>query len=97
MKIRDVQNHTQKLFWCPGCQQAHSFDHKWQYNGDPNNPTVSPSILVTGTQDITDEEADRIMKGEKIEMPHITLAGWVMNSLLSIALLTQIILAYHPF
>lgn len=36
-------------FWCPGCNHAHAVatDH-WTWNGDVDNPTISPSILVTG-------------------------------------------------
>ncbi|MCZ4340563.1 DUF6527 family protein [Sphingomonadaceae bacterium G21617-S1] len=40
-------------FWCPGCDQAHWIavapDHapgsRWGYNGDPERPTFTPSIL----------------------------------------------------
>jgi hypothetical protein len=35
-------------FFCPGCQSGHTFNSTWTYNGDGDNPTVSPSILVTG-------------------------------------------------
>lgn len=42
------------LFWCPGCQCAHSVwteneGHQhpiWNWNKDLEKPTVSPSILV---------------------------------------------------
>ena len=41
-------------FWCPGCGESHavctSGDHAkgpvWQWNGDIDAPTLSPSILV---------------------------------------------------
>lgn len=42
------------LFYCPGCEFPHavivggSGPVVWQWNGDINNPTFSPSILVTG-------------------------------------------------
>lgn len=44
------------LFWCPGCDGAHMIrvreDGKheggaWGYNGNPDAPTFTPSILVT--------------------------------------------------
>lgn len=45
-------------FFCPGCQYHHSFNTKiysdaggrsypvWDFNGDVDNPTFSPSLLV---------------------------------------------------
>lgn len=56
------------LFFCPGCQCYHgpTLD-RWTWNGSMDRPTFSPSILVTGTQPITDEERDRIMAGETVE------------------------------
>ena len=37
-------------FHCPGCRCHHSFSIKgkpvWKFNGDVENPTFSPSLLV---------------------------------------------------
>lgn len=38
-------------FDCPGCGIGHTFrvegaGPKWTFNGDPDNPTFSPSLLV---------------------------------------------------
>ena len=67
--------------WCPGCDEHHAVPVTkptngngvaWSFNGDEENPTLSPSILVRGTKQITDEEAKRIMNGEKIEpIPYV--------------------------
>jgi len=38
------------IFWCPGCNMAHSIRTNpdgWGYNGNPNAPTFTPSVLVT--------------------------------------------------
>lgn len=41
------------LFWCPGCDGAHMIrvaqanGSGWGYNGDPERPTFTPSVLVT--------------------------------------------------
>jgi hypothetical protein len=41
------------LFWCPGCDGAHQVKvgegagPRWGYNGDPDSPTFTPSVLVT--------------------------------------------------
>jgi len=37
------------LFYCPGCQEYHQVprDGRWQFNGNLDSPTFTPSI-VTG-------------------------------------------------
>lgn len=39
------------LFRCPGCKRRHTFwtagtGPRWQFNGDMEFPTISPSLLV---------------------------------------------------
>lgn len=34
-------------FKCPGCNSGHWIDKSWDYNGNPDYPTFSPSILVS--------------------------------------------------
>lgn len=35
------------VFWCLGCKCHHSFEvPRWTFNGDLENPTFSPSLLV---------------------------------------------------
>jgi hypothetical protein len=34
------------LAYCPGCQEYHLFDQRWTFNGDFDNPTFTPSMLV---------------------------------------------------
>lgn len=41
-----------QAFWCPGCRSTHAVNShptgpRWTYNGNPDAPTFSPSILVT--------------------------------------------------
>lgn len=49
-----------KIFFCPGCKDTHAVNQaglRWLYNGDPDKPTFSPSILVTyGGVDADDED-----------------------------------------
>lgn len=33
------------LFWCPGCEEYHSFDNRWTKNGTDERPTFTPSLL----------------------------------------------------
>lgn len=57
------------VFMCPGCNEPHQVrvegPHAWGWNGSLESPT--PSVKVSGFQPTTDEEVDRIMKGEKVE------------------------------
>jgi len=38
-------------FWCPGCLSTHQIQTKgnapWEYNGNPDAPTFTPSVLIT--------------------------------------------------
>lgn len=61
------------MFWCPGCDGAHQVQvgdgpgPRWGFDGDYNRPTFTPSVLVRGTQRITEDEHRRIMEGEVVE------------------------------
>jgi hypothetical protein len=63
-------------FMCPGCDEIHQIRVQetgvaggWTFNNDGNKPTFSPSILVRGTEPLTDDEYDRVIAGEKIHKP----------------------------
>lgn len=49
MKIHKA-NDGKLLFYCEGCQCHHGVTDSWQFDGDFNNPTISPSILVRSTK-----------------------------------------------
>lgn len=38
------------LYWCQGCEEAHSIrygaEETWQWDGNRENPTFSPSVLI---------------------------------------------------
>jgi len=34
------------IFWCPGCECAHGINATWTFDGNLEQPTVSPSILA---------------------------------------------------
>lgn len=46
MSIIHKTSNGYHVFYCPGCRGAHLFTDKWQFNGDLDKPTISPSILV---------------------------------------------------
>lgn len=55
LKMRSVEG-NRLMFWCPGCDEFHQVVVErpagevgpcWGYNGNPDAPTFTPSILVT--------------------------------------------------
>ena len=76
---------TTYVFVCLACGNCHWIRTKgkqpiWTLTGLENNePTISQSILVRGTVPITDEEADRIMHGEKIIPKPLVCHSFVRN------------------
>lgn len=50
-KLRDAEG-GRLHFWCPGCDMMHGIavgegpGPRWTWNGDPERPTFSPSVLV---------------------------------------------------
>lgn len=53
--LRNVED-SGLMFYCPGCKGMHMIKHgagqgpRWQWNGNVDKPTFSPSILVRGTK-----------------------------------------------
>lgn len=60
-------------FFCNGCDAPHSLQAgsgpgpRWGYNGNPGAPTFTPSVLVRGTQRITEQEHKVLMDGGSVE------------------------------
>ncbi|MEH7246482.1 DUF6527 family protein [Neobacillus niacini] len=49
MKVSKA-NDGRLLFYCQGCECHHGVTDSWQFNGDFNKPTFSPSVLVRSTE-----------------------------------------------
>lgn len=49
-KLRKVEGGY--AVWCQGCEEYHVFDERWQFNGDFDKPTFTPSYLVKSTRPI---------------------------------------------
>lgn len=43
----DQNEHRSWFFWCPGCDNPHSINETWAFDGNYESPTINPSILVT--------------------------------------------------
>ena len=72
-KLRSLEG-GRVAFLCPGCGERHqvtvdaaSSGPVWGYNGNPDAPTFTPSILVRGVRiDGGDAEIDRIIDTYKL-------------------------------
>lgn len=79
------------VFWCPGCNETHSpvvnrgsnpARAQWDWNGDRDKPTLSPSILVRFKRRITDDEHRRILSGERVDIPDQVCHSFVRDGLI---------------
>ena len=47
-------------FWCPGCESLHRYEaDRWQFNGNFDRPTFTPSLLMNGNQQLHNPTAPR--------------------------------------
>lgn len=65
------------MFYCPGCRFHHGVWVKgiytgmpvgayWEFNGNYDAPTFSPSLLVRSVKPLSDEQRERLFRGETI-------------------------------
>lgn len=45
--IKAIQKGESILIYCPGCEEPHGVTKSWKFNGDFENPTLSPSLRVS--------------------------------------------------
>jgi hypothetical protein len=67
-------NEVSWYFECPGCKIGHSFRTEskgqrpcWEFNGDPANPTFSPSLLVNWKSDEGGHICHSFVRGGQME------------------------------
>jgi uncharacterized protein DUF6527 len=53
--------------WCPGCQEVHGITDLWQFDGNTEQPTISPSILVQGGRQGSDHVCHSFVKAGRWE------------------------------
>ncbi len=71
-------------FICPGCNNTHRFDSRWQFNGNIHSPTFTPSLFVMPDHPehrchsfVTDGKIQFLgdshhhLKGTTVELPEI--------------------------
>lgn len=61
------------LFYCAGCKMAHQINvgegpgPRWGYNGNPDKPTFTPSVLVTWTRFNVDQVCHTFVTDGRIQ------------------------------
>lgn len=59
--------------WCDGCDMLHKVmtnsptGPNWQFNGDLDKATFTPSVKVDGVLPLTELEQQKIMAGKQVE------------------------------
>lgn len=90
--LMDNCNHPERtgiyFFFCPGCQCRHlvytnepaASGSRWIFNGDINNPTISPSLLIRTGHYVPGQENERCWCNyiaehpeEKDQVPHCSV------------------------
>ncbi len=67
-------------FYCRGCEMKHQVnDIHWRWSRDRVKPTVTPSILVTGTVPLTDEEIDLVMAGTPVKVQPLRCHSYITD------------------
>lgn len=71
-KLRFGEN-GRVLFWCAGCDGAHQIyvgsgdGPRWTFDGNADNPTFAPSVLVTGHMDGHEMRCHSFVRSGRIE------------------------------
>ena len=69
-----------RYFWCPGCGCAHDIDiNKWEYNGNSESPTITPSIRVKHTPPLTDKQIALIKQHALVDIRMIICHSFVTD------------------
>lgn len=45
--------------WCPGCREMHVIFDSWQFDGNVDLPTFSPSVKITGKKTVRNDRGER--------------------------------------
>ena len=67
---------------CPACRYGHRFDHRWTFNGDVDQPTFSPSLLIRTSQGVCHSyvqdgriqflgDCTHALAGQTVELPDL--------------------------
>lgn len=71
-KVRHVEG-GRLAFWCPGCDEAHSVtvdgSRGWTWDGNDENPTITPSVLVRGGRIEFLGDCTHALAGQTVDLP----------------------------
>ncbi len=55
-KLRRAENGYSH--WCPGCGEVHLIPDSWNFDGNLEQPTFSPSVKITGKLTVKDSHGE---------------------------------------
>lgn len=74
------------MHWCPACKEMHPLPDSWQFNGNIEKPTFTPSFKHEGLKTVRDSngvwlgEWERDSQGNTIkEVCHYILTDGILN------------------
>lgn len=80
-KVEDGYAH-----WCPACKEMHRLPNGWNFNGDVNKPTFTPSFRHSGVATVRDENGtwtgEWVLDGNGKPVPeicHYILTDGILN------------------
>ena len=82
-QVSEVMRRGQTAFfhWCPACEEMHPLPHSWDFDGNVEKPTFSPSFAQTFVHwtEGVDEETN-LGRGEKQHrLCHYIITGGIIN------------------
>ena len=75
--------------WCPACGEMHLIPDRWHFDGDIEHPTFQPSVSITGTKKVVDENGK--WTGEWVTGPDGAPKPYVCHYILALG-----IIRYQP-
>lgn len=95
-RLKLAANPAYAHFHCPGCDSPHTVKvagpHAWTWNGDPDRPTLKPSVLSNGNGGnparprchsfVTDgqikflADCSHSMAGQTVDLPEVEDQPW---------------------
>lgn len=71
--IREWPEGTGQItYWCPGCESGHTIAYggteTWQWNGDTEHPTFTPSVLAMAREKLNDAGRELVDAGHGADL-----------------------------
>jgi hypothetical protein len=92
-RARRIADSDRIVIFCPGCKQSHYFDGRWQFNGNLQLPSFSPSLnwnfedpqhachsWVTNGKIQFLQDSFHSLKGQTVDLPPVAASQETINA-----------------